>query len=66
MNPTQFLDIKDGMCRWPLGEPAKMILSFVVEKQMKKFTANIIIRWHFNRLHQLEVEKKVSKKFRIA
>ena len=21
MNPTSFLDIKDGLCRWPLGEP---------------------------------------------
>ena len=28
MNPTPFLDIKDGMCRWPLGEPGENDFKF--------------------------------------
>ena len=24
MNPTSFQDIKDGLCRWPLGEPEEI------------------------------------------
>ena len=28
MNPTSFQDIKDGLCRWPLGEPEEIDFKF--------------------------------------
>ena len=28
MNPTSFQDIKDGLCRWPLGEPEESDFMF--------------------------------------
>ena len=28
MNPTAFQDIKDGLCRWPLGEPEEADFKF--------------------------------------
>ena len=32
MNPTSFADIKDGLCRWPLGEPEDLNFKFCGRK----------------------------------
>ena len=32
MNPTSFEDIKDGLCRWPLGEPEEINFKFCGRK----------------------------------
>ena len=32
MNPTSFADIKDGLCRWPLGEPEDLDFKFCGRK----------------------------------
>jgi GcrA cell cycle regulator len=32
MNPTSFADIKDGLCRWPLGEPEDSDFKFCGRK----------------------------------
>ena len=32
MNPTTFADIKDGLCRWPLGEPEDLDFKFCGRK----------------------------------
>ncbi len=32
MNPTSFADIKDGLCRWPLGEPEDLGFKFCGRK----------------------------------
>ena len=32
MNPTSFANIKDGLCRWPLGEPEDLDFKFCGRK----------------------------------
>ena len=32
MNPTSFADTKDGLCRWPLGEPEDLDFKFCGRK----------------------------------
>ena len=32
VNPTSFADIKDGLCRWPLGEPEDLDFKFCGRK----------------------------------
>ena len=67
MNPTSFLDIKDGLCRWPLGEPEDSDFKFCGRSTNEGF---VYCQSHYKQAYQplskVRERKKVKKKFRIA
>ena len=66
MNPTAFLKIKDGLCRWPLGEPADSNFKFCG----RNCGENVYCKEHkqmaFQPLTSIRNRKKLNKKFKIA
>ena len=66
MNPTLFLDIKDGMCRWPLGEPGDSEFKFCGRGTHDKVYCDQHHKIAFQPLTSIRSRKKVNKKFRIA
>ena len=66
MNPTPFLDIKDGMCRWPLGEPGENDFKFCGRGTNEKVYCEQHHKMAFQPLTSIRSRKKVNKKYRIA
>ena len=67
MNPTSFFDIKDGLCRWPLGEPEDIDFKFCGRNTDEGF---VYCKSHYKQAYQplskIRERKKIKKKFRIA
>jgi GcrA cell cycle regulator len=66
MNPTLFLDIRDGMCRWPLGEPGDSDFKFCGRSTNEKVYCKHHHKMAFQPLTSIRNRKKINKKFRIA
>ena len=67
MNPTSFQDIKDGLCRWPLGEPEEIDFKFCGRNTNEGF---VYCQAHHKQAYQplskVRERKKIKKKFRIT
>ena len=67
MNPTAFRDIKDGLCRWPLGEPENSNFKFCGRTTNEGF---VYCQSHHKQAYQplaaVRERKKMKRKFRIA
>mgnify|MGYP002701131959 CR=1 FL=1 len=66
MKPTPFIDIKDGMCRWPLGEPGENDWKFVGRGTNEKVDWEKHQEMAFQTVTSIRRRKNVNKKFRIA
>ena len=67
MNPTSFQNIKDGLCRWPLGEPEEIDFMFCGRKTNEGF---VYCQAHHKQAYQplskVRERRKIKKKFRIS
>ena len=67
MNPTAFQDIKDGLCRWPLGEPEKSDFMFCGRNTKEGF---VYCQAHHKQAYQplskVRERKRIKKKFRLG
>ena len=67
MNPTSFQDIKDGLCRWPLGEPEKSDFMFCGRNTKEGF---VYCQAHHKQAYQplskVRERKRIKKKFRLG
>ena len=67
MNPTPFQDIKDGLCRWPLGEPEEVDFKFCGRNTNEGY---VYCQSHYKQAYQplskVRERKKIRKKFRIS
>ncbi len=67
MNPTTFQNIKDGLCRWPLGEPEDADFKFCGRITNEGF---VYCQSHHKQAYQplskLRARKKIKKKYRIT
>ena len=67
MNPTSFADIKDGLCRWPLGEPEDSDFKFCGRKCAEGM---IYCTEHhslaYQPLNQTRQKRASRKKFKIG
>ena len=67
MNPTSFQDIKDGLCRWPLGEPEEIDFKFCGRNTNEGF---VYCQAHHKQAYQplskVRERKKIKRKFRIS
>ena len=67
MNPTSFADIKDGLCRWPLGEPEDLDFKFCGRKCAEGM---IYCTEHhslaYQPLNQTRQKRASRKKFKIG
>ena len=67
MNPTSFKDIKDGLSRWPLGEPEEIDFKFCGRNTNEGF---VYCQAHHKKAYQplskVRERKKIKKKFRIS
>ena len=67
MNPTSFQDIKDGLCRWPLGEPEESDFMFCGRN-----TKEGVVYWQahhkqaYQPLSKVRERKRIKKKFRLG
>lgn len=66
MNPTAFLKIKDGMCRWPLGEPGGNDFMFCGRGAGDNVYCKEHKQMAFQPLTSIRNRKKLNKKFKIA
>ena len=66
MNPTSFLKIKDGMCRWPLGEPGEESFKFCGRGTGEHVYCKEHKKMAFQPLTSIRNRKKLNKKFKIA
>ena len=66
INPTSFLDIRDGMCRWPLGEPGENDFKFCGRGSGEKVYCKEHHSMAFQPLTSIRNRKRVNRKFRIA
>ena len=67
MNPTDFENIKDGLCRWPLGEPEEIEFKFCGRNTQEGF---VYCQSHYKQAYQplskVRERRKAKKKFRIT
>ena len=67
MNPTAFQDIKDGLCRWPLGEPEEIDFKFCGRNTKEGI---VYCEAHYKQAYQpltkVRERRKSKKKFRIT
>ena len=67
MNPTAFQDIKDGLCRWPLGEPEEIDFKFCGRNTKEGV---VYCQSHYKQAYQplskVRERRKAKKKFRIS
>ena len=67
MNPTDFENIKDGLCRWPLGEPEEIDFKFCGRNTQEGF---VYCQSHYKQAYQplskVRERRKAKKKFRIT
>ena len=67
MNPTSFQDIKDGLCRWPLGEPEMSDFMFCGRNTKEGF---VYCQAHHKQAYQplskVRERKRIKKKFRLG
>ena len=67
MNPTAFQDIKDGLCRWPLGEPEEIDFKFCGRNTKEGV---VYCQSHYKQAYQplskVRERRKAKKKFRIG
>ena len=67
MNPTPFQDIKDGLCRWPLGEPEDIDFKFCGRNTKEGV---VYCQSHYKQAYQplskVRERRKAKKKFRIS
>ena len=67
MNPVPFQDIKDGLCRWPFGEPEDIDFKFCGRNTSEGF---VYCQSHHKQAYQplskIRERKKIKKKFRIS
>ena len=67
MNPTAFQDIKDGLCRWPLGEPEEADFKFCGRNTKEGI---VYCQAHYKQAYQpltkVREKRKAKKKFRIT
>ena len=67
MNPTSFQNIKDGLCRWPLGEPEEIDFMFCGRNTNEGF---VYCQAHHKQAYQplskVRARRKIKKKFRIS
>tara|TARA_B100001027_G_scaffold100898_1_gene69295 strand:- start:507 stop:962 length:456 start_codon:yes stop_codon:yes gene_type:complete len=67
MNPTSFQDIKDGLCRWPLGEPEESDFMFCGRNTKEGF---VYCQAHYKQAYQplskVRERKRIKKKFRLT
>ena len=66
MNPTAFQDIKDGLCRWQLGEPEEADFKFCGRNTKEGI---VYCQAHYKQAYQpltkVREKRKAKKKFRI-
>ena len=67
MNPTMFSDIKDGLCRWPLGEPDEIDFKFCGRGTKEGI---VYCQAHYKQAYQplskVRERRKLKRKFRIS
>ena len=67
MNPTAFLEIKDGLCTWPLGEPENSDFKFCGRTTNEGF---VYCQTHHKKAYQplsaVRERRKIKRKFRIG
>ena len=67
MNPTMFSDIKDGLCRWPLGEPDEIDFKFCGRSTKEGI---VYCQAHYKQAYQplskVRERRKLKRKFRIS
>ena len=67
MNPTAFQDIKDGLCRWPLGEPEEIDFKFCGRNTKEGV---VYCQSHYKQAYQplskVRERRKAKKRFRIS
>jgi len=67
MNPTSFLEIKDGLCRWPIGEPENNDFKFCGRTTNEGF---VYCQNHHKVAYQpltaVRERRKIKRKFRIG
>ena len=67
MNPTMFNDIKDGLCRWPLGEPDEIDFKFCGRGTKEGI---VYCQAHYKQAYQplskVRERRKLKRKFRIS
>ena len=67
MNPTVFQDIRDGLCRWPLGEPEDINFKFCGRNTKEGI---VYCQSHYKQAYQplskVRERRKAKKKFRIT
>ena len=67
MNPTPFLEIKDGLCRWPIGEPENSNFKFCGRTTNEGF---VYCQTHHKVAYQpltaVRERRKIKRKFRIG
>tara|TARA_B100000965_G_scaffold286073_1_gene243951 strand:+ start:415 stop:873 length:459 start_codon:yes stop_codon:yes gene_type:complete len=67
MNPTPFSEIKDGLCRWPIGEPENSDFKFCGRSTNEGF---VYCQTHHKVAYQpltaVRERRKIKKKFRIG
>ena len=67
MNPTSFQDIKDGLCRWPLGEPEDVTFKFCGRNTNEGF---VYCASHHKQAYQplskIRERRRIKRKFRIS
>ena len=67
MNPTSFENIKDGLCRWPLGDPGEMDFKFCGRNTNEGFVyCSAHYKQAYQPLSKVRERKKNRKKFRIS
>ena len=67
MNPTSFENIKDGLCRWPLGDPGEMDFKFCGRNTNEGFVyCSAHYKQAYQPLSKVRERKKSRKKFRIS
>lgn len=67
MNPVSFADIKDGLCRWPIGEPEDIDFKFCGRKCDEGMT--YCAEHHtlaYQPLHQTRQKRATRKRFKIG
>ena len=67
MNPIVFQDIRDGLCRWPLGEPEDINFKFCGRNTKEGI---VYCQSHYKQAYQplskVRERRKAKKKFRIS
>ena len=67
MNPTPFSGIRDGLCRWPIGEPENSNFKFCGRTTNEDF---VYCKEHHKKAYQplsaFRERRKIKRKFRIG